>query len=121
MLANNYTYKVVKVTKVVDGDTIDVVLDLGCHVYTHRRLRFLGVDTEELRGGTVEQKLKAGLAKKFVETSLRMAEEIYVMTKMDAEGKYGRLLATVFTFDGALWENINEKLVTQGYGKVYNV
>lgn len=87
-----YTYAIVPESiRVIDGDTIDCVVDLGFHVKIHKRIRFSKVDTDELRGGTVETKRRANLAKALVE-HLCSAGQVYVTTKMDSEGKYGRML-----------------------------
>lgn len=109
-----YTYRAV-VTNVVDADTIDVDLDLGCHVWIHRRLRFLEVDAWETRG---EEREKGLAAKAYVEQSIADADRVIVQTEMDAEGKYGRLLAWVhLIFADGSSINLNEALVTKGHGR----
>ena len=109
-----YTYRAV-VTKVVDGDTIDVDLDLGCHVWIHRRLRFLEVNAWETRGEDRERGLAA---KAFVEQVIADADRVIVQTEMDAEGKYGRLLAWVHLVDGDGSSScLNKALIDEGHGR----
>ena len=109
-----YTYRAV-VTKVVDGDTIDVDLDLGCHVWIHRRLRFLEVNAWETRG---EERDRGLAAKAFVKKAIANAHRVIVQTEMDAEGKYGRLLAWVhlITEDGNS-ACLNKMLIEEGHGR----
>lgn len=114
----NYTYRAT-LDRVIDGDTIDVYLDLGCHTTVHKRLRFLELDTEELRGGTDESKAKAQAAKARVIELLEGASQIYVSTEMDDEGKYGRLLAYVWYEDAdGNPHNLNTQMVAEGFQKV---
>ena len=112
-----YTYRVLEITKVVDADTIDVVLDLGLHVRVHRRLRFMGIDTWEVRGSEREQGL---IAKERLEEMLANEEDVYVQTVMDSEGKYGRLLAWLWTEQSHdVLTCLNEQLLAEGHGTEY--
>ena len=111
-----YVYRVLEVTKVVDADTIDVVLDLGLHVRIHRRLRFMGIDTWEVRG---EEREKGLVAKARLEEMLDEAYDFYVQTVMDAEGKYGRVLAQLWTEKEGQMTCLNEVLLTEGHGTEY--
>lgn len=87
-----YTYAIVPQSiRVIDGDTIDCVVDLGFYVKVQKRIRFSKIDTDELRGGTIETKRRANIAKQLV-IQLCEAGQVFVATKMDAEGKYGRML-----------------------------
>lgn len=108
-----YTYKA-KVVKVIDGDTIDVRLDVGFDTHIFKRLRLLGVDTWELRGDERERGL---VAKEFVESRMRLCHnEVYVQTEMDGEGKYGRVLAWVWTENVSGITCLNEELIEYGHG-----
>lgn len=118
----HYTYKAT-VVKVVDGDTIDVDIDVGFHTTLRKRLRFLGIDTWEVRG---EEKEKGLIAKARLQEVLDQAESIYVQTVMDATGKYGRVLAWVWTVMPTSWSesgehitNVNELLLKEGHGTAY--
>lgn len=113
-----YVYRVLEITKVVDGDTIDVVLDLGLHVRIHRRLRFMGIDTWEVRG---EEREKGLAAKSRLQEMLDAGEKIYVQTVMDSEGKYGRVLAWLWVETNGQPLCLNEQLVLEGHGVEYSV
>lgn len=109
-----YTYRG-WVEKIVDGDTIDVRLDVGFDTHIYKRLRLLGVDTWELRG---DEKEKGQIAKEFVHTRLvnQAQREVYVQTKMDARGKYGRVLAWVWYRSVGDYICLNEVLLQEGHG-----
>ena len=108
-----YTYRVVQVLHIVDGDTVDVLIDVGFHTYITKRLRFLGVDTWEVRG---EERERGLIAKARLAELLADADRIYVQTVMDATGKYGRLLAWLFCEKGDTVINVNEQLLLEGHG-----
>ena len=110
-----YVYRCT-VTNIVDGDTIDVLIDVGFGIYVTKRLRFLLIDTWETRGEEREQGL---LAKERLEELVNTAEKVYIQTIMDAEGKYGRVLAWVWTETNDLLLSVNEVLLEEGHGTVY--
>jgi len=112
----DYTYNV-KVDRVVDGDTIDVYVDMGFYTVQHKRLRFLNVDTEELRSSDSRRRVLANEAKDRVQELLDMADNVYVQTKMDSKGKYGRLLAWVWHEKDGVMTNLNKQLVEEGFQK----
>lgn len=117
----HYTYRAI-LNRVIDGDTIDVYINVGFYTAMRKRLRFLELDTEELRGGTFESKAKANDAKDRVIELLEGASKIYVQTKMDATGKYGRLLAWVWYMgEDGIPHNLNEQMVTEGFQKAPKV
>jgi len=111
-----YCYRVVRVVKVVDADTIDVLLDVGFHTYLQKRLRFLKIDTWEVRGDERELGL---IAKDRLIELLDESDNVYVQTEMDAEGKYGRVLAWVWAEKGAAITNLNDQLLIEGHGDLY--
>lgn len=112
----DYIYRVT-LDRVIDGDTIDVHIDLGFKMSAFKRLRLLEIDTDEKRGGTAATKLRAKMAQARITELLGMGE-IYIKTKMDATGKYGRLLAWPFVKDGEDDViDINATLVLEGYQK----
>lgn len=111
-----YCYRVVEVVKVVDADTADVLLDVGFHTYLRKRLRFLKIDAWEVRGKERELGL---VAKARLEELLEESDAVYVQTEMDAEGKYGRVLAWLWVQNGAAVTNVNEQLLLEGHGTVY--
>lgn len=113
-----YTYRVKEVVKVIDGDTIDVQLDVGFATYVRKRLRFMGINTWEKSGAEKEKGL---LAKARLEELLDGADNIYVQTIMDSQGKYGRLLAYVWVETTDKLTLVNTLLVEEGHGVEYMV
>ena len=95
------------VDRVVDGDTVDVVLDLGFDVRFFSRVRLYGIDTPESRTRDKDEKARGFISKKFLQESLA-DQEVVIKTKLkDSRGKYGRVL-------GELWVdevNINQTMV----------
>lgn len=112
----DYTYRVT-VDRVIDGDTIDVLIDVGFKTIVFKRLRLLGVDTNEIRSSDTRKRERANEAKQFVQDSLDVADRVYVQTIMDANGKYGRLLAYVWIEQGTNLYNLNAQLIANGYDK----
>ena len=110
-----YQYNV-SVIKVVDGDTIDVIFDLGFDVQLKQRIRMFGIDTPESRTRDKTEK-KFGLAsKKYLKDTVASADEIVCKTHVaDARGKFGRVLGEIWC-DG---ENINSKMIQEGYAVAY--
>ena len=102
-----YHYKA-KILRVVDGDTVDAIVDLGCHVQITERLRLLGVDAPEKRKPTKE----AGDAATDYLRELIEGKQVAIKTELDKSGKYGRLLATIYLDDG---KNVNDLMVTSGH------
>ena len=113
-----YTYRVKEVVKVIDGDTIDVQLDIGFASYLRKRLRFLGVDTYEVRG---DEREKGLLAKARLIEMLGAADQIYVQTVMDSKGKYGRVLAWVWVENNGKLTLVNTQLIEEGHGVAYPI
>lgn len=112
----DYTYRAT-VDRVIDGDTIDVYIDVGFKTNVYKRLRFMNVDTEELRDSDPDRREKARHAKTFVQSVLSSSDQVYVQTVWDSTGKYGRLLAWVwYEVDGTFY-NLNEELIKEGYEK----
>ena len=110
----DYTYRA-EVVKVIDGDTIDVRIDVGFNTHIFKRLRLLGIDTWEIRGAEKEKGYKA---KDFVLSRLKVSRNmVYVKTEMDGKGKYGRVLAWVWTntINGPV--SLNEGLKENGHCK----
>lgn len=111
----NYVYRA-KVVKIVDGDTIDVDLDIGFNTTVRKRLRFYGIDTWETRG---VEKAKGNVAKAALALKLSDADDIFVQTVMDATGKYGRVLAWVWTVTDDDVECVNRVMLVEGHGTEY--
>jgi micrococcal nuclease len=109
-----YEYKIREVVKVVDGDTVDVILDLGFDMFKKERIRLNGIDAPESRTLDTEEKALGIDAKEFLERRLEDCDNLWVATEKD--GKYGRML-------GDIWcsaTNINEEMVLRGYAWKYD-
>ena len=96
------------VTRVVDGDTIDVILDLGFSILHKCRVRLYGIDTPESRTRNKDEKARGKLAAKFLEDSINNGKQVILRSKLkDSKGKYGRVLGEVIVDD----ININQLMV----------
>lgn len=113
-----YEYRVKKVTGVVDGDTIDVELDLGFNISYSQRVRLAGIDTPESRTKDKMEKALGLEVKQRLKDTLSKAETIVIRTELpDSSEKYGRILGWLF-LDGAEM-SVNEALVADGYAWGY--
>lgn len=102
------------VVEVIDGDTIDVNVDLGFDIIHKLRVRLYGINTPESRTRNKEEKVR-GLAAKARLKELIEAKSVVIETQKDDTEKYGRFLATVY-LSGA---NINKQLITEGHAIEY--
>ena len=118
-----YNFRVIKIDKVLDGDTIDVTIDLGFDLYKKERVRVAGVDTPEKRTRNLEEK-ELGIdatnwLKKELEDVLAGDDELIVRTELHGGvGKYGRLLGWLYVGDETV--SLNEQMITQGYAHAYD-
>jgi micrococcal nuclease len=113
-----YEYYVKEVTNVVDGDTIDVVIDLGFDILFQSRVRLAGIDTPESRTSDKAEKVLGLEAKEYLKKSIKAAKKVVIRTeKMDSSEKYGRILGWVY-LDGES-ESINNKMINDGYAWGY--
>jgi len=111
-----YEYKVKEVVKVVDGDTIDVIIDLGFDLSKKERVRLAGIDTPESRTRDLDEK-KLGLeAKEHLSTNLSNAKQLMISTEKD--GKYGRMLGTIHINDDIV--SMNQQMIDKGYAWEYD-
>ena len=113
----------IKIDKVLDGDTIDVTIDLGFDLYKKERVRVAGVDTPEKRTRNLEEKAlgidATNWLKKELEDVLAGDDELIVRTELHGGvGKYGRLLGWLYVGDEAV--SLNEQMITQGYAHAYD-
>ena len=112
-----YSYRVKSITKIIDGDTFDCIMDLGFDVLLEARVRMYGIDTEESRTRDLEEKKFGLLAKKWLVEHLEGVEDIIISTELDNEkGKFGRILGTAY-LDGV---NINQKMIDEHYAVSYH-
>jgi micrococcal nuclease len=113
-----FEYYVKKVTKVVDGDTIDVEIDLGFDISFSSRVRLAGIDTPESRTTDKMEKALGLEAKAYLKHEIESAKSVVIKTeKMDSSEKYGRILGWVF-LDGSS-VSLNEKMITDGHAWGY--
>ena len=122
-----FIYRVSSLEKVVDGDTIDVSIDLGFDVCTKQRVRLLGIDTPESRTRDLTEK-KFGLLskKKLREWCLKAVasekDDIEIQLRCpeaDSRGKFGRILAEVWVSEDGEWTNVNKWLCDNGFAVPY--
>ena len=119
-----YNFRVTKIVKVLDGDTIDVLIDLGFDLFKKERVRIAGVDTPEKRTRDLEEKALGidatnWLKKKLEDTIAGDGDELTVRTELvGGTGKYGRLLGWLYINEDAL--SLNEQMITEGYAWEYD-
>jgi len=109
-----YDYKA-RVIKVIDGDTVDVSIDLGFDIFLNERIRFHGINCPESRTSNKEEKIKGLASKAFTESKLPIGKEIIIQSKTFSKEKFGRILADILV-DGV---NLNEELVEEGLAVVF--
>lgn len=113
-----YQYFVKEVKNVVDGDTIDVVLDLGFNILYAQRVRLAGIDTPESRTTDLAEKALGIEAKEYLKKKLAGAKTVVIRTeKLDSSEKYGRILGWVY-LDGS-GESVNNQMIEDGYAWGY--
>jgi len=114
---------VTEINRVLDGDTIDVTIDLGFDLYKKERVRIAGVDTPEKRTRDKEEKAlgidATNWLKKKLEDTIAGDEELSIRTELKGGvGKYGRLLGWLYIGDAVL--SLNEQMITEGYAWAYD-
>ena len=118
-----YNFRVIKINRVVDGDTIDVTIDLGFDLYKKERVRVAGVDTPEKRTRDLEEKELGKDAtnwlKEKLDGALRGDDNLVIRTELvGGVGKYGRLLGWLYVGDTEL--SLNEQMIEDGYAWAYD-
>lgn len=113
-----YEYYVKEVIKIVDGDTIDVVIDLGFNILFKSRVRLAGIDTPESRTRDLAEK-KLGLeSKEYLKNAIKSATNVVIKTeKLNSSEKYGRILGWIY-LDGS-GNSINHEMIEKGYAWGY--
>jgi micrococcal nuclease len=113
-----YEYFVREVKKVVDGDTIDVVIDLGFSILFESRVRLAGIDTPESRTTDKMEKALGLESKKYLESRIKAANNVVIKTeKLDSSEKYGRILGWIY-LDGE-GNSLNTEMIEKGYAWGY--
>ena len=118
-----YNFRVTEIKKVLDGDTIDVIIDLGFDLAKTERVRIAGVDTPEKRTRNLEEKALGIDATEWLKDKLEGAidgdDDLIIRTELDGGvGKYGRLLGWLYIGDATV--SLNEKMIDEGYAWAYD-
>ena len=118
-----YNFRVTEIAKVVDGDTIDVIIDLGFDLSKKERVRVAGVDTPEKRTRDLEEKALGLEATSWLKEKLEGAilgdDDLIIRTELvGGMGKYGRLLGWLYIGDSPV--SLNEQMITEGYAHAYD-
>ena len=118
-----YNFRVIEINRVVDGDTIDVTIDLGFDLYKKERVRIAGVDTPEKRTRDLDEKELGIDATNWMKEKLDGAisgdDDLIIRTELvGGMGKYGRLLGWLYIGDGET--SLNEKMIEEGYAWAYD-
>tara|TARA_R100001460_G_scaffold69416_8_gene110035 strand:- start:367 stop:798 length:432 start_codon:yes stop_codon:yes gene_type:complete len=117
-----YEYNV-KILRVIDGDTVDVDIDLGFGVWLHKeRVRMMGIDTPESRTRDLEEKKFGLLSKEYVKSCLPVGNNAKMVCKSyDAKGKFGRILGDFAVYDANTdsERHLTDMMIADGYGVKY--
>ena len=118
-----YNFRVTEITKVLDGDTIDVIIDLGFDLSKKERVRVACVDTPEKRTRNLEEKALGIDATNWLKEKLEGAilgdDDLIIRTELvGGMGKYGRLLGWLYIGDSPV--SLNEQMITEGYAHAYD-
>lgn len=114
-----YEYRVKKVLAVIDGDTIDVDIDLGFNVSYTQRVRLAGIDTPESRTKDLKEKTLGLEVKEYLKNRLKDAKVVVIKTELpDSSEKYGRILGWLY-IDGEKL-SVNESMIKEGYAWTYD-
>ncbi len=119
-----YNFRVTEINRVLDGDTIDVTIDLGFDLFKKERVRIAGVDTPEKRTRDLEEKALGidatnWLKKKLEDTIAGDGDELTIRTELvGGMGKYGRLLGWLYINEDTL--SLNEQMISEGYAWEYD-
>ena len=105
-----------KVKRVVDGDTVDVVLNLGFDIMYKSRVRLYGIDTPESRTRNLDEKARGKMAGAFLKNEIDSGKKVVIQTKLkDSRGKFGRVLGNIIV-DGI---NINQLMIDNYHAAAY--
>ena len=115
-----YQYRVKEILKVVDGDTVDVIIDLGFDVFLEKRVRMAGINAPESRTRDLEEKAKGLKTKAWLIEKFNTDEQIIIETSLDNQyGKFGRVLGTFYIGDALL--SVNLEMLTEGLARPYMI
>jgi micrococcal nuclease len=111
-----YEYAIKEVVKVVDGDTIDIVIDLGFDLSKKERVRLAGIDAPESRTRNLEEKEMGLEAKQFLTRRLEDGVDSGLRVRTEKDGKYGRMLGWIYCGE----TNLNMEMVDRGFAWFYD-
>ena len=117
-----YHYKIKKINRILDGDTVDLDIDLGFGITIAQRVRLKGINAAETRTKDLAEKELGLKAKKFTEDWLTNHQWVFVNTIPDKNDKYGRILARIFSsdqIDDPTTACLNKDIVQAGYAREY--
>ena len=109
-----YEYKAI-IRRVVDGDTVDITLDLGFDILYNNRIRLHGIDAPESRTSDQEEKVRGLAAKDRVKELCPVGSTVTIKTIKDGRGKFGRILGEIYVGD----VNVNKQLIKEGHAVEY--
>ena len=112
-----YNYKIKKINRVIDGDTVDLDIDLGFGITISQRVRLKGINTAETKTLNLEEKAKGLVAKEWLKTELSKKGEWSIQTFK--EDKYGRILGILYLVGESV--TINERMINEGIAKPFMV
>lgn len=112
-----YQYKIKKIHRIIDGDTVDVDISLGFNITIFQRVRLKGINTPETKTKDLKEKAEGLLAKEWLEKELSKPGEWIIETTKD--DKYGRILGTLYLVGEPV--TVNERMVNDGIAKPYMV
>ena len=114
-----YTYRVKSVNRIVDGDTIDVTIDLGFSIHIDQRVRVAGIDSPEKRTRDAEEKALGIDAPEWMPKRLEKAPELIIKTAVEGSmGKYGRVLGWLIVGEEDV--SLNEQMINEGFAWKYD-
>lgn len=104
-----YTYNIKRINRVIDGDTVDVTIDLGFKIYVDLRVRLHQINCPETRTTDINQKQKGLAAKQFLEQLLQDAQSVTLISHKI--GKFGRVIGSLYINENC----VNDLMVTEGH------
>ena len=110
-----YQYKIKKFDRIIDGDTVDILIDVGFDITIKQRVRLLNIDAAEVRTKDLEEKERGLAAKDWLEKELSREGEWIINTTKD--DKYGRILGELYLVGDPV--TVNEKMINEGIAEVY--
>jgi micrococcal nuclease len=110
-----YEYKIKKVNKIIDGDTIDIDIDLGFNITISQRVRLAGINAPETKTKDLKEKENGIKSKEWLENKLNTKEQLTIKTEKD--DKYGRILGWIYIEENQI--SINNQMIEEGYAISY--